>query len=149
MVGGILFLYKEKIVSISSKSSIFNLSKSTITVAYTLWFYTYPAYRFPLSSLLLYTLWVYYAISESASRRNISLLNNKFMTYLSNISLEIYLSHMMMFRIIEKLELENYIRNQYIYYWTFCLMVLVCSIFFSLLWKKEIEPVLLKNIKIR
>jgi len=50
-----------------------------------------------LKNLALFLPWLMYAISVKSR-----ILSNKVMRYLSGISLEIYLSHMMLFRIVEK-----------------------------------------------
>lgn len=40
------------------------------------------------------------------------LMNNKFTNYISNLSMEMYLSHMVVFRIIEKTGITEKIENQ-------------------------------------
>ena len=44
------------------------------------------------------------------------MLTNRVLKYLSNISMEIYLSHMVIYRVIEKVHLEKYINQNDILY---------------------------------
>ena len=108
-----------------------------ITLAYSLAFFTLSFYKLEsLSSLLLYTLWLMCAVTENASSHRATLLNNKVTRFFSGISMEIYLCHMMFFRIVEKLHLEHSMNNDDWNYWATCLLVLVGAVAFSLLWKR-------------
>lgn len=70
----------------------------------------------------------------------IYLLDNKLMKFIGGLSMEIYLCHMVMFRVIEKVHLENYILNPHIYFWVLCTAGLLMAIFFSWLVKKIMFP---------
>lgn len=59
------------------------------------------------------------------------------MKFIGGLSMEIYLCHMVMFRVIEKVHLENYILNPHIYYWVLCTAGLLMAILFSWLVKKN------------
>ena len=61
---------------------------------------------FILPDLLVFTAWLMYAIGS----KNI-VLNNKVVKYLSGISMEIYLCHMMFYRVSSMLHLERFIHN--------------------------------------
>lgn len=61
--------------------------------------------------MCLFALWILFAIGT-----NTKLLSNRVLKYLSNISMEIYLSHMIIYRVIEKAHLENYISQNDILY---------------------------------
>ena len=50
------------------------------------------------------------------------------MKYIGEISLEIYLSHMFLFRFFEKIHLTNLVQNQYLQYIIIVIMVLVGTI---------------------
>ena len=71
-----------------------------------------------LKSLVFFSLILGYAISI-----NNSLLNNKIMKYLGDISLEIYLCHMVIFRIVEKLNLLYLGDNNELSYVFICCIV--------------------------
>ena len=58
------------------------------------------------------------------------------MSFISGISLEMYLSHMMLFRIVEKIHLERMIGDGDIVYCLTLILVLCSTIVFSLCWKK-------------
>ena len=69
---------------------------------------------------IVYALLILYALTDSIRINKIkeetgvypwSFLDNKIMRFVSNISMEIYLCHMMMFRVVEKLHLEKHIEN--------------------------------------
>lgn len=50
--------------------------------------------------------------------------------------MEIYLCHMMFFRVVEKLHLENMIGDNDVLYWVTCALVLVSAGCFAMVWKK-------------
>lgn len=79
-----------------------------------------PTYITYTTELLFFSFWLIYAISCP----NNIILNNRIVNYLSKISMEIYLSHMVIFRIIERLHIENYIHNANLaYFITFLLTI--------------------------
>lgn len=77
----------------------------------TMLFYKYTLYR-QYTRIVLFTFMLIYGIIV----KNMTILDNKLMTFLSSISLEVYLSHMMIFRLIQKLGLEMLTSNPYINY---------------------------------
>lgn len=140
ILGGMIYLYRQWIVKWANKSVVslpIRIWLIIITLAYSLVFFTLSFYKLEsLSSLLLYTLWLMCAVAENASNRRATLLNNKVTRFFSGISMEIYLCHMMFFRIVEKLHLKHYINNDDWNYWVTCLLVLMGAVAFSLLWKR-------------
>lgn len=135
MVGGLLYLYRNEFVEVM-KSPVVRIMLLFLTLGYTVWFFTCPEQRFTLSNLVMYGLWVAYAISEAASDRKWTFLNNKLVAFVSGISMEIYLCHMMFFRVVEKLHLERYIGNTDFNYWLTCILVLCGSVCFAVIWKR-------------
>lgn len=91
-------------------------------------------------------LWLCYAIGS-----NESILNNRITHYLSNISMEVYLCHMMAFRGVEMLHLSRYIQQPDVLYWLTCLLTLAVAIVFSHIAKYKVlpmvEPYLFKQSK--
>ena len=75
-----------------------------------------------------------YAIGNSDNRSVI--LQNHFTKFMGNISLEIYLSHMVIFRLLQKIGLTNITSNAEISYVVTVLMTLVGAVVFSLMLKK-------------
>ena len=67
-----------------------------------------------------------YAISFESK-----VLNNKITKYISNVSMEVYLCHMVMFRIVEKIHIGRYISNDYICYTITFILVFTLSIIFA------------------
>lgn len=63
-------------------------------------------------------------------------MQNRVMNFLSNISLEIYLCHMIFFRIVEKLNLNNYIDNANVCYLVVCVIGIGAAVIFSYFAKK-------------
>ena len=146
LVGGLIYRYRREIVKAIEKQMA-KMSLILIALCYTIWFFLFPEYRFPLANLVMYALWLVYAISESSFVRKNTLLNNRLVAFLSDLSMEIYLCHMMMFRFVEKLHLEHYIKNNDVYYWITSLLVLAGAIIFSYIWKRRIEPKVINVIE--
>ena len=135
IAGGILFLYMPNLNRLFKGKSLRIITKSVV-IAYTIIFFSFPNLRFDFSNLLLYALWIVYAISDLNSTFSRTLLNNRVMSFISGISLEMYLSHMMLFRIVEKIHLERMIGDGDIVYCLTLILVLCSTIVFSLCWKK-------------
>ena len=135
VVGGILYLNRKEIVDWSQKALV-RVALVTTALAFTLYFFVWPEYRFPLSNLVMYFLWVTYAISELASKRKCTVLNNPFMTFFSGISMEVYLCHMLFFRIVERVHIVQYIENNDWHYYITCLLVLTGATCFAVVWKQ-------------
>ena len=82
---------------------------------------------------ILFLIICMYAIVASNKK---TLLSNKVMSFLSTISLEIYLCHMVAYRIIEKLHLIRVFNNAVASYIFVCALVFVCSVIGSILFQK-------------
>lgn len=143
LVGGIIYLYRDTIKK-TTTTTFAKIILLTLTVSYTICFFVCPDMRFEFANLIMYALWTIYAISEISSQRTWTLLNNKVMAFLSGISMEIYLCHMFIFRIVEKGHLENHIGNAVVNYWLTCVLVLCGAISFALMWKKVEKKLILK-----
>lgn len=96
MAGGMIYLYRDFLASVVNRSGIAVLVMIAAVAA--IYFTVGPLE--PLM-LLLYGCMLVYALGEE--RRSINLLSNPVTKMLSNISMEIYLSHMVIFRIIERI----------------------------------------------
>ena len=79
-----------------------------------------------LPDLLVFTAWLIYAIGSKDI-----VLNNRVVKYLSGISMEIYLCHMMFFRVASMLHLERFIHNNDMLYVATCITTLIGAICFS------------------
>lgn len=154
LAGGIIFKHREDIESWAAKKvrgciSCYGLLLA-MTLGFTIAFFSMPQIRMvPFSNLLLFAFWMVYAVSESASKgeRAKSFLNNRLMHFLSTVSMEIYLCHMAVFRVVEKLDMGSVITNGDCLFLVTCLMVLVGSIVFAVLWQKVEKFVFYKSFK--
>ena len=80
-----------------------------------------------------------YAISVQKSKYTI--LDNKVFKFISGISMEIYLSHMLIFRMVEKLGLNTKFGNGPLQYVITIIIVLMGSILFAFIVKRVIEVI--------
>ncbi|WP_349612473.1 acyltransferase family protein [Lactiplantibacillus plantarum] len=108
MLGGILFLYKEKILVLVRKLGILFLSFCCLV---TVLYYIIPDHFiginiFIFKQLVILTLWLLYAIGSDSK-----ILNSKVLKLFSNISMEMYLAQMIVFRIIQRLNLLYVLGN--------------------------------------
>ena len=90
---------------------------------------------FIIPDLIVSSFWLMYAIGSHDK-----ILNNKFVSYISKISLEIYLCHMMFYRVIEKCHLENIIDNNNLLYISTFLATIIGAIVFSHIIKFIVFP---------
>ena len=132
MVGGLLYLYRQQL---AEAGDLFRWTLFGVTAAYTAWFYLFPEMRFALSNLLLYTLWVSGVICSASIKTGRSLLDNEVTSFLGGLSMEVYLCHMLVFRVVEKLHLEQWVTDPDLNYWLTCLLVLCGATCFAWGWK--------------
>lgn len=118
-IGGLLFLYKDNIIKIFNKNRIVSL---LLLIVFTVCFFAPQKNKYILiAQIVLFSfVFISYAISFDKS-----MLNTKISAFIGNISLEIYLSHMLIFRILEKIKLINIISNDYVSYTITCIVVLI------------------------
>ncbi len=101
-VGGIIYLYREKL----SLKGAFRIVMLAVCVALTILYYIFfntakqgiPEY---FMLLLIFGLWTAYAVGIEKS----VILNNPVTKLLSGVSMEIYLCHMAVYRLLEKLDI--------------------------------------------
>lgn len=92
--------------------------------------------------IVLFSLWMVYAISGEWKW-----LSNKVVKYLSGISMEIYLSHMVLFRLTEKMGLDHITENSDLNYIMATVITLVMTICFCHVVKYNILPRVMGCIK--
>lgn len=140
-IGGLIYLYKDQIVSnIRKRKLMYFLLILTTIVCY----YVIPQnkYIFNTEMIIIFGLLTCYSISIDSK-----ILNNKFMEFVSKLSMEIYLSHMFIFRLIEKLNLTKITNNNYISYIITCCLVFGCSIIFSKIMNNVLEKIKIINCR--
>ena len=141
IVGGIIYLYRIEIYRIVSQSSsyffticiIFSILRVIVKIPETI----------ILPDLLLFSSWLIYTIGSPNK-----VLNNRLVRYLSGISMEIYLCHMMFFRLTDLIPLHRITTNGDALYALTCLLTLGGAIFFSHAIKFMIFP-RIKWLKLR
>lgn len=126
--GGLVYLYRQWLSRFVTKNSIVSL---LATLAITLFFFMLPDVRKTnighlLAEVVLYTIWLIYAIGSKDK-----VLNNRVVCYLGKISMEIYLAHMVIFRAVERLHIENFITDADVLYWFTTILVLVGVVTFA------------------
>ena len=87
-----------------------------------------------MKTSILFAIWVIFAISQP-----MKLLGNSVTKTLSQVSLEVYLSHMMIFRVVEKLGIAYRINNGNIDYIVVLCLTIVLTIVFALIAKRAID----------
>lgn len=126
-MGGVIFLYKDDISRVVRKFRWPVLAFCLgLTCVY--WFVpaTHKGFLFVVTMSIITGSWLCYAIGTSGL-----VLNNKAVKYLGSISMEIYLCHMMCFRAVQFLHINDHISNIYIVYWITCILTLGVAIVFS------------------
>lgn len=120
--GGLIYLYRSSIVkSFERYHYLWLLFVIIITVCYFVFKSSFSCFGY-FAELILFSLWLVYAVGCHTK-----LLSNKILKYLSSISMEIYLAHMVIFRIVEKFHLENYIHQNDILYIVTALLT-ICGV---------------------
>ena len=140
-VGGVLFLYKDNIEErLNGKIWLCVLICIILTFLYwnsIEWKYGY--FKVLIISCVM-TAWLTFAIGCPNK-----VLHNKIIDYLSGISMEVYLSHMLSFRAVSMLHLSRYIQQPDLLYWSTCILTLAVAICFSHSVKYIIIPLFKKH----
>ncbi len=143
VVGGGIFLYRTTIASWVKKYKWLMLSICWLAVI-GFWLTKHSGFEFVIVMSMLCGLWLCYAIGTEGC-----ILNNKVTHYLSNISMEVYLCHMMAFRGVDMLHLSRYIQQPDLLYWLTCILTLAVAIVFSHICKywvlPKVEPLFFKK----
>lgn len=138
-IGGLIYLYKDNITNYISKNKYTYLFLNVIFI-FLYYIISKNNIMMNIELIIIFTLLICYSISI-----NTKILDNKFTSFISNISLEIYLSHMFVFRIIEKLQFTNIFSNVYFSYIITCCICLIGTLIlaklFDLCFKKISEKI--------
>ena len=127
LAGGLLYLYREKVGKFN------RLMLGVLAAAVTVVFFVFPGLRayaigVVISELVLFVVWLLYPIRVGGG---ISLLHNPVVDYISGISMEIYLCHMLVYRAIEKVDLSRYISSPDFLYMITVILTLSGAMIFS------------------
>ena len=128
-IGGLIYLYKDNIILKLSKYKIIYIAISCLML---IMYFVIPKnnYTFLLRTIVMSIIILVYAISFDSK-----FLNNKLTKFISELSLEMYLSHMFIFRIIEKLRLTYLVNNHLISYIFTYILVVLGTIIFAFIFK--------------
>ena len=129
--GGIIYLYIDKIKKIPA------LWAFAIAVVTTVAYFVIGKDLFA-GKMVLFATWLIYAIVDSGRSAKWTLMNNKVVAFLSGISLEIYLCHMMFFRGVEKTHILDHVSSDLARFFISFTLTLAGAIVFSCLVKKTI-----------
>lgn len=145
IVGGIIYLYRHRLSDIGKRYSLLStVGVIVLTVAFfsirELVLNDFTGYMLVLA---LFSAWLAYAIGAMDK-----VLNNRIVKYLSSISMEIYLSHMLVYRVVERMHLENIITQHDLLYIVTSLLTIAGVICFAHVVKyKVLQPVMKKICK--
>lgn len=128
MAGGLIYLYRYELLKLNRWIGL-GAAVAAAALYYILGGNT-------AGCLLVSVCWLSYAIICGGAENH--LLENKFTNFISGISMEIYLSHMVIFRIVEKLHLNRMIGNGWVQYLVTVGTVLLGTILFAALMQKWI-----------
>ena len=135
VVGGGIFLYR-KTISVWVRKYQWLVLGICWAAVIGYWFSAHSGFEFVVVMSLLCGLWLCYAIGTEGC-----ILNNKVTHYLSNISMEVYLCHMMAFRGVEMLHLPKYVQQPDVLYWLTCVLTIAVAVIFSHVAKYKVLPV--------
>lgn len=129
--GGLIYLYRDKIESLNRW---FGLGVVAASVA------LYYAAGFNIFTMLLVSaaLLSYVTICVGGMQKSY-ILENRITKFISNISMEVYLSHMVIFRLVEKVGLNRMFGTGWMQYTITVLLVLTGTIIFSAVMQKVIK----------
>ena len=142
--GGLIYLYIDKIRQLSQLGH-YILFLLCVILSILPFIIVHNEFNTLISSLAVFSIWTIFAISCSQHSFKWSLLSNKATRYLASISLEIYLCHMVIFRIVEKCNLDRYIADPNILYIITSAIVISGAIVFSHIVKFRIIDPLIKK----
>lgn len=123
IAGGIVFLYQEKLAKFASKYKIF---------AGAFWMISIFFYFCVGSSTLTILCCCVTALIYSLGSNKMGVLANSVTKFLGNICFELYLCHMVIYRVFEKLHLIHIFENELLAYTVTAISVISGSIMFSI-----------------
>lgn len=128
LAGGMIFLYREQLCRLMEKHKWFVMVEIIVVAAV-----YYCISDSALVMLVLSSLMLIYALDNTGRT---TVLNNPVTNFLSGISMEFYLSHMVVFRLIEKVGLLHLCASDLLSYSICVCLTVAGTIVFSVLAKK-------------
>lgn len=137
IAGGIVYLYRHAVKSFVGCHRYVALLTCLVLTTLRFTVDVRGAYIFP--DLLIFTAWLMYSIGSHDF-----VLNNRIVKYLSGISMEIYLCHMMFYRVVSMAHFDRFVHDNDLLYIVTCLGTLAGAICFSHVIKYFMFPALQK-----
>lgn len=128
IAGGLIYLYRSEIAKFNDKIAF------VLMIIMVISFYLIGDNT--ITCLGLFSIMLVYAILKTGG-----LLENPITRFFSNISMEIYLSHMLIFRVVERVGVNRMMGNGWIQYIVTVIVVLCGTTIFSILVKKIIQNI--------
>ena len=130
LAGGVLYLYRNTIKEMIKYKWIIMIAMAGILVLY----YTIAQSNYLL--LIIFTLLA--ALGIMGSRKGIGkcLFQNRFICFIAGISMEIYLCHMFVYRLLEKLKVLHSTGNEIVNYCIVCVATIGGAVIIAIAWKK-------------
>lgn len=136
LIGGIVYLYKDEIERFVNQFKVISLC---VVLALTVGYYITPDVINSINIVVIKTLILYTGWLGLALGYDNRLMNNKFTNYISNLSMEMYLSHMVVFRIVEKIGIMERIKSPVIRYMTTYLLLVMLLVMGLTIYRKAIN----------
>lgn len=136
IVGGMIYLYRARLKNMVEKHRCMSLLlvMAMLVLKFNV---SLKEISFELMDLLLFAVLLIYAIGSKHF-----VLNNRVAKYLSDVSMEVYLCHMMFFRVASMLHMERFIGNGDFLYVMTVIVTLLGAICFSHVVKYMVFPML-------
>lgn len=130
LVGGLIFLYKERLEYVARKYKAVVIVFCLIAlIGYFL------VGEYVLLTLCLFALLLIYALGVSTE----GILQNPITIFLSDISMEIYLCHMVIYRLLEKLHMVHLFKADLLSYISTSVLTVAGAIVFAVVTKKGLQ----------
>ena len=129
LAGGLIFLYRDMIQRLNQWCSL-----GAVWIAIVLYYLI--GGKTVLCLLVSTTLLVYTIIKRGG------ILENRVTKFFGSISMEIYLSHMVIFRVVEKLKLDQILGNGWLRYIATSVLVIAGTTVFSVVMQRTIRKVM-------
>ena len=139
LAGGLIFIYRGKLQIIADK---FRWPVLVVGAALAVLYYIFGA-NVPIM-LAVFAVFLIYAIGDKKRR----ILNNRVTRFLSGVSMEVYLCHMIIFRVIEKTGLTHLFGAEVLSYIFTCAGTILGAILFSFIAQKGLAFLIKKATNI-
>lgn len=143
LAGGMAYLWREPLSRMVRR---YSWAAVAVVLCSIVAFFTFPGLRSSrfgqlTAELLLFSVMLVYGLGATDA-----VLNNRAVRFLSGISMEIYLCHMLVYRVVERVHIEQMIGNRNLLYALTTALVLAGAIAFAYVVKRHILPFALKPI---